>query len=299
MKKLLIAVFISTIIFSSIFTGCGNGTATTTSTLTSTSTSISTTPTTTGTTTPEDGFTAAWCKKTVNSFKTLQPAVVPDNLADTGAKMGGEFDVNEYFKLLTHISMDSGYVLDYVYITDTKNGGPILYVRPADKIPFYTYDEYKTATHETPRQEKDLSLIWLVQGTDDTKWGNKIKIDGTSQGYFEYAVLQTLSNEFYLLGGATTINKTIFCEKADLESIWAEIEAAGMGPVDASIKEQAQVIDFTPVVTFHPGLVQVSFVFFHKYTGFESYSCYISKEYPYFITNVIETPLLDFNLTGQ
>jgi hypothetical protein len=291
MKKLLVVFFVVIMIFSSIFTGCGNSTLTTTSTVT--------TPIPTDTSTPDDGFTAAWCRETVSSFKALQPAVVPDTLAATGTKMGGEYDVSGYFEVLKHISMDNGYVLDYVYLTDTQRGGPILYVRPADRIPFYNYDAYKTATHETPRQEKDNSMIWLVKGTDDTGSGNKIKIDGTRQGYFEYVVLQTISNQFYLLGGAIINDKKIVCEKAELEGIWAEIDAAGMGPVDTSVKEQAQQFDFAPAVTFHPDLIQVSLTIFSKYSGFTRYSYYISKDYPYYITNIKQDTLMDNNFTGK
>jgi hypothetical protein len=287
MKKLLITFFVCIMIISSIFTGCGNGTVTKTS------------PATTDTTMPEDGFTVAWCQELLSTLKALQPTVVPDNLSATGVKMGEEFDVNGYFALLKHISMDSGYVLDYVYITDQKSGGPILYVRPADKTPFNTYNEYQTATHETPRQAKDKNLIWLVKGTDDTGTGNKIQIDGTRQGYFEYAVMQTLSNKFYLFGGAVVNFKTIVCDKAELESIWAEIEAAGLGPVDATYKDKAQQLDFVPAVTIHPDLVQVSFIIFSKLTGFIRYSYYINKDYPYFITNIKEEPLMDLNFTAK
>jgi hypothetical protein len=287
MKKLLIAVFVCIMAFSGVFAGCGTRTPT------------ATTPSTTVTPTPDDGFTAAWCREMLSSFKALRPADVPQNLGQTGSKMGGEFDVNRYFDVLTHISMDSGYVLDYVYITDTIRGGPILYVRPANKIPFYTYEDYRLATKDTPRQGQDNSLIFLVQGTDDTASGNKIQIDGTRQGYFEYAVLQTLSNQFYLLGSANYNDKKIICEQAELEGIWAEVEAAGLGPVAASVKETAGGLDFSPGVTFHPDIVQVTFVIFSKHTGFTRYSYYISKQYPYFVTTIKEDLLMNNNFTGK
>jgi hypothetical protein len=289
MKIFVIAFLVCIMIFSGIFTGCGNGTATTNST----------TLTTTVPTTLEDEFTAAWCQELLNSLKDLQPTVVPDNLSVAGIKMGGEFDANSYFTVLKHISIDEGYVLDYVYITDQKNGGPILYVRAADLIPFYTYNDYKNATHETPRQAADKSLIWLVQGTSDTKWGNKIQIDGTRQGYFEYVVLQTLSNMFYLFGGTIINDKEIVCDKAELESVWAEIEAVGLGPVAATYKDTAQQLDFMPAVTIYPDVTQVSFIIFSKLTGFIRYSCYINKDYPHFINNIKEEVLINYMFKEQ
>jgi hypothetical protein len=289
MKKVLVLFFVSVIVFSGIFTGCGNVTPTTNSS----------TPTTSVTSTPDDGFTIAWCKETLNSFRALQPTAVPENLAATGVKIGGEFDANSYFTALKHISPDEGFVLDYTYITDQTNGGPILYVRPADLTPFYTYNDYKTATHNTPRQDKDKSTIWLVKGTDDTGKGNNIKIDGTRQGYFEYVVLQTISNEFYLLGGAVVNDKQIVCDKASLDAIWAEIEAAGLGPVDAAYKDKAQQLDFTPIVTIHPDVAQVTVVIFSKLTGFTRYSYYINKDYPHFINNIKDEVLMDNKFKGQ
>ena len=59
-----------------------------------------------------------------------------------------------------------------------------------------------------------MSMIWLVKDEPDQKAGNKIKIDGTDEGYFEYALLQTLGNQFYLYGMAKVNDKRPVCESA-------------------------------------------------------------------------------------
>ena len=59
---------------------------------------------------------AAW-RSTVGDLATLQNGLeLPDHFRDQNAtRTGDEFDVNEYFSVLDRLSMEPGYVLDYVY----------------------------------------------------------------------------------------------------------------------------------------------------------------------------------------
>jgi hypothetical protein len=44
-------------------------------------------------------------------------------------KTGDEFDVMQYFKVLDHLSMEPGCVLDYFYVNFGGGGRPVLYAR--------------------------------------------------------------------------------------------------------------------------------------------------------------------------
>ena len=39
------------------------------------------------------------------------------------------FDINRYFTVLTHLVLEDGYVLDYVYFAPGGDGAPYLYAR--------------------------------------------------------------------------------------------------------------------------------------------------------------------------
>ena len=57
-----------------------------------------------------DGTVISDCSDIVTAVRTLQPSGrIPQALLETGIKQRDEFDVNDYFKVLTNISIQDGY----------------------------------------------------------------------------------------------------------------------------------------------------------------------------------------------
>ena len=77
--------------------------------------------------------TISTCRATVKAISALTGGLeIPDYfLAENPVKTGSEFDVMDYFSVLDHLSMQPGYVLDYVYHYDGMGGYPVLYARPS------------------------------------------------------------------------------------------------------------------------------------------------------------------------
>jgi hypothetical protein len=276
-KKTALAVVVTIIFLSGILTGCNSGI-------------VTTTPGTTAT-------TESWYQQIAHQLKAIQPFEVPANLVPaTGQKNGSEFDVNKIFSVLTHLSMQEGYVLDYVFLSDGAQGGPILYVRPVGTTPFKTYDEYKQATHEFPRPDYNLTLVWLVKGAATTTFGNKITTDGTKEGYYEYALLQTLANQFYLLGNARVNDKMVVADSSELEAILTKIEnSKNWAKIDGTFKKSARALKLQPVVEVADAGISIQLVMFSKWGGFSTLSMVINREYPYMVTNNALETVLNYN----
>jgi hypothetical protein len=243
--------------------------------------------------------TKTWYQQIADELRAHQPSVAPDNLWPLdGAKNGTEFDVNMYFSVLTHLSMQDGYELDYVYLSDGTAGGPILYIRPTDAAPFQSYNDYRDATHQNPRAGSDNSLIWLVKGAESNAFGNKISVDGTKEGYFEYAALQTVGNKFYLFGYAQVSDTRIVCEKSGLDAIIKELESSGT-TLSASdfndFKKAAGKIDLTPKVDIAENTVTVTLTAFSVFNGFTSTTIIMLRNYPNSITSQKTEVLLPYN----
>src|SRR6188474_3939686 len=81
---------------------------------------------------------------------------MPQHLIDTGIKRGDEFDVNQYFTVLNHISMQDGYLLDYVYISESLGGSPLLYTRLESQDPYDSMEDVPENTLNTTA----TSFIW-------------------------------------------------------------------------------------------------------------------------------------------
>src|SRR5687768_13556762 len=119
------------------------------------------------------------CSEIVSKVSALKSGEIPEHLWITGKKQGNEFDVSQYFNVLTHISMQEGYALDYVYQNDDLAGYPLLYVRPVDQAPYASAADFPSET-EWPDFREYLD------------------VEDTEQGYFEYVVMDIMADQFYL-----------------------------------------------------------------------------------------------------
>ena len=81
------------------------------------------------------------CADIVSAVGEIQSGIAPQHLIDTGIKRGDEFDVNGYFTVLTNLSMQGGYLLDYVYISESLGGSPLLYARLDSQAPYASMEE--------------------------------------------------------------------------------------------------------------------------------------------------------------
>lgn len=281
LKRTAVAVLISLLILGGILTGCEPGGKTTTP---------PTIPTT------EDiGLSAVWCQEIVWDFKDIQPGKIPDNLTkNDSSKTGGEFDVSEYFSVLKHLSMEKGYVLDYVYSFDGMGGGPILYVRPENQEPYKNYEEFAKAANQFQRPENDNSLVWMVMGETSGKSGNKIKIDGTNEGFFEYTVLQMLGEQFYLFWHANYNDADIICEVSAIEDVIVSIENSGLEPITNGFKKDARKLNVKPIVEINGDMVTVKLVVFSKWGGFSRFSYTMYRNYPHMVIGFQDEVLLEY-----
>jgi hypothetical protein len=241
-------------------------------------------------------LSAAWCQETADKVKALQPVDIPGSLAqDDGLKTGNEFDVNDYFSVLKHMSMNGGYVLDYIYFMNDSGATPILYTRHKGQEPYANYYEIGKAGSMITRPENDISLVWLVKGDKGVEYGSQIKIDKSSEGYFEYTVLQIVGGQFYLFYKANVYDVRIVCEPAVVEGILNEIDNSEMTPIDDNFKTSARSLDLQPTITVSEDTVTVSLVIFTKWGGFFRAEYTMNRDYPNSITQYSNEKLLEYN----
>jgi hypothetical protein len=272
-KGIVLAVLAMVLLLSGIFSGCGGAKP--------------------GTYKPS----AAWAQDIALKIKAIQPVDIPGSLAqDEGVKTGGEFDVNGYLPILTHLSLEKGYVLDYLYFVSSSGGTPLLYTRQQKQSPFASFSEYMQAGANVTRPENDVTLAWFSKDKDaQFKYGNQIHIDGSPEGYFEYTVFQLAGGEFYLFAKANQYDIRIVCQTEEVEKILGEIDASDMTPIDESFKTTARALDLQPVVDIGEDSVTVSLMIFTKWGGFCRVHFDISSGYPHAVTNYINDNILKYD----
>jgi len=225
-------------------------------------------------------------QETVDAFRSLQPTSIPEHLEEYNCvKTGEEFDMNDYFTVLAHLSMEEGYVLDYVYLYDWGFGGrPVIYVREVNRDPFLNYEEFNEAMELEEQVDDVYEFVSLVMYGDDIAFDNKIRIDGTKEGFFEYVVLQLMGGQFYLYWHALYDDATIICDETGLEEVLEELsdwdDVDDLEPTQIS---DARKLTLQPIVEFKGDIAIVTVIVFTKWGGFIRDSFTISRDYPHTI----------------
>lgn len=238
-----------------------------------------------------DTFSATWCQEIVNKFLDTLPAPVDNIIYLNENYRIIDFNFNNRFSVLTHLSMEEGYVLDYILHITGSWGGPILYTRLAEEPPYENYSDFE----DKYTKPDDMSIVWIVKGQDTDVYGNKIKIDGTKAGYYEYIVLQILGAQFALHWHSAYNDLRIVCQADEMERVFEDIEASEFRPMDDNFKEEARKINLQPAVEISEVDVTVKLVVFSKWGGFSRYSFTMYRNYPHSITSLDKEVLLGYD----
>jgi hypothetical protein len=187
------------------------------------------------------------CADTLRAVLDIQPTKIPQSLEKTGVKSGDAFDANDYFKVLTHISMQDGYSLDYVYRADGLGSFPYLYARPDDQPPYASMED-------------------VPENTELGNYRDHLEIEDVEQGYFEYAVMDMLANQFYLVWHANYNDTEIVCNREAVDAIVEGIKSGDFGlEMDANQKAQVRAMtNIEPAVTLTPDSAIVEIVTFTR-----------------------------------
>jgi hypothetical protein len=218
------------------------------------------------------------CANLMSAMADLQSGDIPEHLSNIGIKNGSELDVNQYFNALTHLSMQEGYTLDYVYQNDDLGGYPLLYPRPTDLAPY-------TSTTDVPE---------TMQASD---FRDYLVIEDVEQGYFEYVVMDIMARQFYLFWHANYNDTEIVCNRGEVNDIVDRVGSGDFGyAMDLAQQTKARTLkDVEPVVNLTGDVATVQFITFTKWGGFYRVTYTISREFPHTIVNVNSENLVPYD----
>jgi len=201
----------------------------------------------------------------------------PENFqTENPAKQGGEFDANTYFQALTHLSMQPGYALDYVYHFDGMGGYPLLYARPEEQVPFQTEADYATSG-------------------DSANYLDYVQIDDMAEGYFQYVVLDILGPQFYLFWHANYNDYRIMGSPSDVQDVASSLGDFGWPMSPLSRLRTLLLLDVAPTVSTGEQTVEVRVVVFTKWGGFLRRTYTIDRNFPHKILDVKEETLVPYD----
>lgn len=195
------------------------------------------------------------CHETITAVSELRIGLTfPQYFAqENPAKQGGEFDPNRYFEAFSHLYIQDGYVLDFVYHQDGMGGYPVLYARPVGQSPYVTESDYRAAA------------------SDQADYLSFVVPQDSPEGYFEYAAFAMLANQFYLDWHANYNDWQVLCDRDDVEALIQLLDnkdSFGI-PMTTTQKRQARAIDTPqPSVELTDETAIVKLLVFTKWGGF-------------------------------
>jgi hypothetical protein len=218
------------------------------------------------------------CARIISAMGELQSGDIPEHLFNTGIKRGDEFDVNQYFNVLTHVSMREGYTMDYVYQNDSLGGFPLVYARPVDQ-PSYG------------------SVTDIPANTELPDFREYLQVKDVEQGYFEYVVLDIMANQFYLFWHANYNDSLVVCNRQQLYDIVAQISSGEFGSaLDPAGQAKARTLrNIVPAIRLAGDTAVVEIVTFTKWGGFYRYTYTISRGLPYTIVDLKQENILPYD----
>jgi hypothetical protein len=226
----------------------------------------------------KDSGTISTCRSTLDAMSALTGRwEIPTNFqTENPVKRGTEFDVMEYFNVLDHLSIQPGYVLDYVYHFDGMGGYPVLYVRPLSQPPYAT--------------EADLTAAG-----NTTEYMDYIQTDDTPESYFQFMTLEMIGNQFYLFWHANYSDSQIVCDKSNIASIVASLNGDFGFRISPIARIRAALLkDVSPSINIGEQTVEIRFVTFTRWGGFYQETYSLSRSLPHVIQDVQEVNLVPY-----
>jgi hypothetical protein len=229
----------------------------------------------------------AVCRSAVEGMAALTADLAwPDHLMqENAAKTADDFDVNAYFTVLNHLSVQEGLSLDYVYQFDFMGGYPVLYTLPVDQEPFATFADYKEAASQTHPE---------VASYNYPSYLDQIVIDDTPEGYMQMAVLDVMGAQFYLFWHAGYNDFQIICDNESLETLVASENQFGQ-PLPEDVEAQARQIDVTPTVELDGDVARVQVIGFTNWGGFYRVTFTTSRAFPRDVYEIETENVVSYN----
>ena len=216
-----------------------------------------------------------------------QEQQIPQHLIDP-EKPAGEavFDPNHLLVPLTHLRLRPGYTLDFVYRFDGMGGRPFLYAREETAPPFGDYDAFQAA----------VDACHDSMAVDRCDYLDYIEADGTAEGFFQWVVLKTMGDQFYLFWHAGYHDAEIIASRERLDSVVADLASGNFGvPLSAAQRRQALRVDPAPVVTLGEDAVTVRVIWFTRWGGFNETTYTLSRSAPYRVIGQETNQLVDYD----
>ena len=186
--------------------------------------------------------------------------------------------------VLDRLSLEEGYVLDYVYCDWGGGAAPVVYARAVGASPYSScsafLSQFPGASLYSPPRD------YLIH----------VRTDGTEIGFFQWVVLAIMANQFHLFWHAMYDDYIPVCTSEAVARVLPIVGELGCGEVFAPIDaDEARALDLQPRVTLGEEEVEVRLVVFTLWGGFIERTYKITRSSPHRILSTVSQTLLEYH----
>ncbi len=201
---------------------------------------------------------------------------LPDRFTEPDpAREPTDFDVNSYFTVLRHLSVEEGHSLDWVYFSDHLGGKPLIYARPNNQPPHATYTDYLHSLGESPSDERSYGR--LPHAYD---YMESVRADDTPESYLQLLVLVVMADQFHLFWHGLYNDAFFMCDEADVQPGMGGLTAFDLS-LPEDVMDAARGFQLSPTVRLGAESATVRYAVFTKWGGFIEVSYEISRDFPH------------------
>jgi len=213
---------------------------------------------------------------TVREVEKLLAVPIPKGLRPSEpSRPDGSLDIERMFGVLTRLSVEKDFHLDWVYCGRPHfEGYPVLYCLRTNEVPSDSLDAL--ATYEPDRREFPFHV-----GCNDSP-----------AGFCELAVFRILGDQFYLYWHANHRRRRIICGEASLARLrsWGDLD-----DVPESVLTQVRAVDLNPTITVSADVASVGLVWFSRWKGFVYEETVFNRERPQRVMGTTTRVLAEYN----
>lgn len=206
-----------------------------------------------------------------------------------------DFDVGGILAVLPKLSLEPGYKLDFVYLMDNRTlcGWPVLYARSENAAPF---EWYASLSNSMPEAEaKGLTANMWSKGHG--YYLEKIRMDGSKEGFFQLVVLCVMGDQFYKYQSDWYHDELIICDKSGLDALFKknDVKLRGEMRIPDNIRKSAYALSLAPEVIIRDNCALVSVVIFSEWRGFQRRTYTVRRYPPHSVLDVKNDVLVSYH----
>ena len=238
------------------------------------------------------------CQATVDSVVKLWESCSSVGISQRSGKTQSEkpsmkelrncMDPQKLLALLSRLSMQLGYCLDFVVEEGGLGSSPVFYSRKTDAEPL---DSFKSLINSLPvkesesarKRESALRDKHVLSSYGGLYCQERLLTDGSEEGFFQLTVFCLMGDEFLLQWHALYHDQRIICTKTGLDRVFAEVDSGAtlFRKMESDARQKAYALDLKPTVRMDKKNVTVQVVVFTKWGGFQRRSFVFQRIAPH------------------